>query len=66
MTIKTTEKVANNELHSMYTIFEYNATLYIRHAKHGTIELQQLYNDIFTGNWPVNSIEIERSEIGEI
>ncbi|PQJ19644.1 serine hydrolase [Tenacibaculum sp. SG-28] len=56
----------SKELHSCYTISESNSRLYIHHVKHGIMELQQLYNDIFSSYWPVNIVEIERSESGDI
>ncbi|WP_175402727.1 serine hydrolase domain-containing protein [Mangrovivirga cuniculi] len=55
------------ELKSMYSIsIDNNSNIYLEHARHGIIKLEQLYDDIFSGHWPVGTVEIERNENGNI
>lgn len=49
------------ELKTTYSIsIDDKSNIYLEHARHGIIKLEQLYNNIFTGDWPVSTVEIER------
>lgn len=54
------------ELKTSYSIYTSGSDIYIEHARHGKIKLKRLYNDVFAGDWPVNIIEVKRSEKGVI
>ena len=54
------------ELKTMYSISLEESSIYCEHARHGKIKIKQLYNTIFSGNWPIGIIEMERSKGGNI
>lgn len=55
------------ELKTMYSIsIDNKSNIYLEHARHGIIKLEQLYNNIFSGNWPVGTVEIKRNEKGKV
>ena len=55
------------ELKTMYSIsIDNESNVYLEHARHGKIKLEQLYNTIFSGNWPVGTVEIKRNEKGKV
>tara|TARA_Y100000780_G_scaffold225757_1_gene238722 strand:- start:172 stop:423 length:252 start_codon:yes stop_codon:yes gene_type:complete len=56
-------KYYSPELKVMYSIsIDNKSNIYLEHARHGIIKLEQLHNDIFVGDWPVGTVEIKRSE----
>lgn len=60
-------KYYSPELKVMYLIsIDGKSDVYLEHARHGVIELEQLYNNIFIGDWPVGTMEIKRSEEGKV
>nr|WP_297789078.1 serine hydrolase domain-containing protein [uncultured Allomuricauda sp.] len=60
-------KYYSPELKTMYSIsIDDKSNIYLEHARHGIIKLEQLYNTIFSGNWPVGTVEIKRNEKGKV
>ncbi|RRQ48167.1 class A beta-lactamase-related serine hydrolase [Maribacter algicola] len=59
-------KYYSDELKAIYSISLREGKLFIDHARHGRIELTQLYNDKFSGVWPINIIEFERNKDGKV
>lgn len=60
-------KYYSSELKTIYSIsIDDKSNIYIEHARHGIIKLEQLYNNIFSGNWPVGTVEIKRNEEGMV
>lgn len=54
------------ELQTSYSIFKEESDIYIEHAKHGKMKLNQLYNTVFSTEEPVGIVEIIRSKSGEV
>jgi CubicO group peptidase (beta-lactamase class C family) len=55
------------ELKTIYSIsIDYESNIYLEHARHGIIKLEQLYNNIFSGNWPVGTVEIKKNNKGKV
>ena len=54
------------ELKTSYSIFNEESDIYIEHARHGKMKLNQLYNTIFSTDAPVGIVEIKRSKTGNI
>lgn len=55
------------ELKTVYSIsIDNKSNIHIEHARHGIIKLEQIYNDIFYGNWPVGTVEIKRNKEGKV
>ncbi len=55
------------ELKTMYSIsIDNKSNIYLEHARHGKIKLEQLYNNIFSGNWPVDIVEIKKNDEGKV
>jgi CubicO group peptidase (beta-lactamase class C family) len=53
----------SQELKAIYSIsIDDKSNIYLEHARHGTIKLEQLYNNIFSGDWPIGTVEIKRNE----
>jgi len=60
-------KYYSPELKTMYSIsIDDKSNIYLEHTRHGKIKLEQLYNTVFSGNWPVGTIEIKRNEKGKV
>lgn len=60
-------KYYSPELKTMYSIsIDNKSNIYLEHARHGKIKLEQLYNTVFSGNWPVGTIEMKRNEKGKV
>ncbi|WP_431109386.1 serine hydrolase domain-containing protein [Winogradskyella poriferorum] len=56
-------KYYSPELKVMYSIsIDDKSNIYLEHARHGIIKLEQLHNDIFVGDWPIGTVEIKRNE----
>lgn len=56
-------KYHSPELKAMYSIsIDNKSNIYLEHARHGIIKLEQLHNDIFVGDWPIGTVEIKRNE----
>ena len=57
----------SSELKTMYSIsIDEKSNTYLEHARHGRIKLEQLYNNIFSGDWPVGTVEIKRNKEGKV
>jgi CubicO group peptidase (beta-lactamase class C family) len=57
----------SQELKAIYSIsIDDKSNIYLEHARHGTIKLEQLYNNIFSGDWPIGTVEIKRNEKGKV
>lgn len=57
----------SQELKTIYSIsIDEKSNIYLEHARHGKIKLEQLYNNIFSGNWPIRTVEIKRNEKGNV
>ena len=56
----------SSELKTMYSITLEESELYIEHARHGKLKLKQQYDTVYTGEWPVNCVEFETTEKGEV
>jgi CubicO group peptidase (beta-lactamase class C family) len=55
------------ELKTMYSIsIDDKFNIYLEHARHGIIKLEQLYNNIFSGDWPIGTVEIKRNKEGKV
>jgi CubicO group peptidase (beta-lactamase class C family) len=54
------------ELKTTYSISLEGSNIYCEQARHGKIKIKQLYNNIFSGNWPIGIIEVERGKEGQI
>ena len=54
------------ELKTTYSISLEGSTIYCEHARHGKIKIKQLYNTVFSGNWPIGIIEMERGKDRDI
>lgn len=54
------------ELKITYTILLKESDLYCEHIRHGKIKLKRLYNDIYSGDWPIDIIEIKRDDKGNV
>ncbi|ARV08270.1 hypothetical protein BTO05_00930 [Winogradskyella sp. PC-19] len=55
------------ELKTSYSIFtDDKSSIYIEHARHGSIKLKQLYNTIFLGDWPAGIVEIKKNDEGKV
>lgn len=55
------------ELKTMYSIsIDNESSIHLEHARHGIIKLEKIYNDIFSGNWPVGTVEIKRNKEGKV
>jgi CubicO group peptidase (beta-lactamase class C family) len=50
------------ELKTTYSIFKEGDDLYIEHARHGVMRLEQLYNTIFSTEGPVGIIEMKKDK----
>ncbi|MHA7059597.1 serine hydrolase domain-containing protein [Aquimarina sp. M1] len=50
------------ELKTTYSISLKESDLYCEHIRHGKIKLKKLYNDIYSGDWPIHIIEIKRDD----
>lgn len=60
-------KYYSPELKVMYLISkDGKSDMYLEHVRHGKIKLDQLYNNIFVGDWPTGTVEIKRSEEGKV
>ena len=60
-------KYYSPELKTMYSIsIDDNSNIYLEHARHGILKLEQLYNTIFSGDWPVGTVEIKKNEKGKV
>nr|WP_319267253.1 serine hydrolase domain-containing protein [uncultured Draconibacterium sp.] len=60
-------KYYSPELKTMYSIsIDDKSNVYLEHARHGIIKLQQLYDNVFSGDWPVGTVEIRRNEKGNV
>ncbi|QCK14270.1 hypothetical protein [Mangrovivirga cuniculi] len=54
------------ELKTMYSIsIDNKSNIYLEHSRHGLIKLEQLYDNIFSGHWPVGTVK-KRNENGNI
>ena len=50
-------KYYSPELKTMYSIsIDDKSNVYLEHARHGIIKLQQLYDNVFSGDWPVGTV----------
>ena len=57
----------SSELKTVYSIaIDDTSNIYIEHARHGKIILKQLYNTLFSGDWPVGIVEIKRNAEGKV
>ena len=54
------------ELKTIYSVFNEGKDIYIEHARHGKMKLNQLYNTVFSTDEPVGIVEISRSKSGEV
>ena len=54
------------ELKTTYSVFNEGKDIYIEHARHGKMKLNQLYNTVFSTDEPVGIVEISRSKSGEV
>ena len=54
------------ELKTTYSVFNEGKDIYIEHARHGKMKLNQLYNTVFSTDEPVGIVEINRSKSGEV
>jgi CubicO group peptidase (beta-lactamase class C family) len=54
------------ELKTTYSISLEGSNIYCEQARHGKIKIKQLYNNIFSGNWPIGIIEVERGKEDQI
>tara|TARA_R110002051_G_scaffold92242_5_gene161968 strand:+ start:14697 stop:16325 length:1629 start_codon:yes stop_codon:yes gene_type:complete len=54
------------ELKTTYSIFNEGKDIYIEHARHGKMKLNQLYNTVFSTDEPVGIVEISKSKSGEV
>lgn len=54
------------ELKTIYSISLENSNLYCEHIRHGKIKLKPLFQDIFTGEWPIRTVEVKRDSKGNI
>jgi CubicO group peptidase (beta-lactamase class C family) len=54
------------ELKTIYSVFNEGNDIYIEHARHGKMKLNQLYNTVFSTDEPVGFVEISRSKSGEV
>lgn len=60
-------KYYSPELKTMYSIsIDDKSDIYLEHARHGIIKLEQLHDNIFVGDWPVGTVEIKRNEKGKV
>ncbi|MBL4605874.1 MAG: beta-lactamase family protein, partial [Flavobacteriaceae bacterium] len=59
-------KYYSSEIETAYTISIEGTEIYIHHIRHGKIKLKRLYQDILEGEWPINLVEIKRSNTGII
>ena len=49
-------------LQTSYTISVIGSDVFIEHARHGKIPLKQLYDSVFSGNWPIRTLEVKMDE----
>ncbi|WP_109098855.1 serine hydrolase [Aquimarina sp. AU58] len=56
----------SSELKTTYSILLKESDIYCEHIRHGKIKIKQLYNNIFSGGWPIGIIEIERDKEGKV
>ncbi|WP_219007206.1 serine hydrolase domain-containing protein [Aquimarina litoralis] len=55
------------ELKTIYSIsIDDKFNIYLEHARHGIIKLKQLYNNIFSGDWPIGIVEIKKNKEGKV
>lgn len=47
------------ELKTIYSIFKEDSDIYIEHARHGKLKLEQLYNSIFSTDEPIGIVEVK-------
>ena len=60
-------KYYSPELKTVYSLsIDDKSNIYLEHARHGIIKLEQLHNNIFVGDWPIGTVEIKRSEEGKV
>jgi hypothetical protein len=50
------------ELKTTYSIFREGDAMYIEHARHGKMKLEQLYNTIFSTGGPVGIVEMKKDK----
>ncbi|RZS93939.1 serine hydrolase domain-containing protein [Aquimarina brevivitae] len=48
------------ELKTTYTILQEQTEVYCEHIRHGKIKLKRVFDDIYAGTWPVDTVEIKR------
>jgi CubicO group peptidase (beta-lactamase class C family) len=56
----------STELKSTYSIVAENNKISIKHARHGDIKMKRLYNNIFSGEWPLGIVELSENKAGNI
>ncbi len=49
-------------LQTSYTISVVGSDVFIEHARHGKIPLKQLYDSVFSGTWPIRTLEVKMDE----
>jgi hypothetical protein len=54
------------ELKTTYTIFKEGDVMYIEHARHGKMKLEQLYNTIFSTGGPVGIVEMKKDKNNKV
>ena len=53
-------------LQTSYYISVIGSDVYIEHARHGKIQLTQEYDTVFSGNWPIRTLEVKIDKSGTV
>ena len=54
------------EIENTYTLSMEEDELQMHHPRHGAIPLKPLFRDVFSGEWPVGTVEIQRNPAGRV
>jgi len=56
----------STELKTTYSIFKEGDDMYIEHARHGKMKLEQLYNTIFSTGEPIGVVEMKKDKNDDV